>query len=328
MTRIALVAGAIGLVLTVWVVGPRTIGGHLAAIGWWFAALLAVDALMTLCDAAAVHGLARGPGGPSYPRVVVAQVSGRAVNAVTPGGNLGEALKASLLAEHADAPRVVAAVLYAALTSFGVSLALISVGAPLTAVVLDLHGGLRVALVVAGVVAAAVLVTLIVLVRRGMLHALVWVAEKLHLVSHERRARWEDKLVEIDERLRGVRDPGRMRRATLFVVASKTLGWFSSWLIVAAAGYQLGLGELAALLSAGVVLGWLSTLVPMGLGIAEGGNYGLFSIIGAPPALGVSLALAKRVLQIVYAIIGFAVLAGYRVGERRDRASVVRGTAT
>jgi uncharacterized protein (TIRG00374 family) len=329
VTRIALVAGAIGLGLTVWVVGPSTIGGHLVAIGWWFAALLAVDATMTLCDAAAVHSLAGGPGGLSYPRVVVAQVAGRAVNAVTPGGNLGEALKASLLAEHGHAPRVVAAVLYVALTSFGVSLALISIGAPSTAVFLDLHGGLKVGLVVAGVIAAAVLITLVVLVRRGMLHALVWVAQKLRLVSKERRARWEDKLVEIDERLRGVRDPGRMRRATLFVLASKSLSWFSSWLIVAAAGYQLSLGELAALLSAGVVLGWLSTLVPMGLGIAEGGNYGLFSIIGAPPALGVSLALAKRVLQIVYSIIGFAVLAGYRVGQRRNgRSSVVRGTAT
>jgi uncharacterized protein (TIRG00374 family) len=318
VTRIALVAGTIGLGLTVWVVGPSTIGGHLAAIGWWFVALLAVDATMTLCDAAAVHSLAGGDGGPPYARVVVAQVAGRAVNAVTPGGNLGEALKASLLAEHGGAPRVVAAVMYCALTSFGISLSLIAIGAPLTAIFLDLHGGLRVGLVVAGAVAASLLIALVVLVRRGMLHALVWVAEKLRLVSHERRARWEDKLVEIDERLRGVRDPGRFRRATLFVLASKSLGWFSSWLIVAAAGYQLGLGELAAMLSAGVVLGWIATLVPMGLGIAEGGNYGLFSIIGAPPALGVSLALAKRVLQIVYAVIGFGVLAGYRVGARRS----------
>ena len=74
--------------------------------------------------------------------------------------------------------------------------------------------------------------------------------------------------------------------------------------------------ELLALLSAGIVLGWVSTLIPMGLGIAEGGNYGLFNLIGAPAALGVSLALAHRVMQILSAIVGFSVLGLYRVSTR------------
>lgn len=320
VTRVALVAGAVGLIATVWLVGPSTIAGHLRAIGWWFAALIAVDLAMTSCDAAAVHSLMR-PDDVPYGRVLIAQVSGRAVNAVTPGGNLGEALKASLLAEKSRGSHAVAAVMFCGLSSLCISLSMVAIGAPLTALLLDLHGALRLALLISGAAAAGVVVAIVLLVRRGMLESVGRFARRLRVVSARRLEKWTCKLAEVDEILSGASDPGARRRAALFVLASKTLGWFQTWLIVATAGYVLGVPELAAILSAGIVLGWISTIVPMGLGIAEGGNYGLFGIIGAPAALGVSLALARRVLQIFSAVIGFAVLGIYRLSTRRERAS-------
>lgn len=319
VTRLALLGGAIGLTATVWLVGPSTILGHLRAIGWWFAALIAVDLAMTCCDAAAVHSLIRADDGPSYGRVLVAQIAGRAVNAVTPGGNLGEALKASLLAEHGRGSLVVAAVLFCGLASLVISLATIAIGAPLTALLLDLHDGLRVVLLVAAAIAAAAVVAIVLLVRRGMLATFVGFASRLHIVSAKRRKRWAKKLGEVDATLSGQCDPPARKRATAFVLASKALGWFATWLICATAGYFLDVPELAALLSAGVVLGWISTLVPMGLGVAEGGNYGLFDVIGAPAALGVSLALARRVLQVFSAVIGFITLGAFRLNQRRAR---------
>ena len=63
--------------------------------------------------------------------------------------------------------------------------------------------------------------------------------------------------------------------------------------------------EFVGLISAGVVLGWLGSLVPMGLGVSESGSYGVFSLIGAPATVGVSLALAGRVRQIIIAGLGF-----------------------
>jgi hypothetical protein len=155
VTRIALVAGAIGLIATVWLVGPSTILSHLQKIGWWFAALIAIDLAKTCCDAAAVHALTRGDRAPPYGRVLIAQIAGRAVNAVTPGGNLGEALKASLLAEQTKGSRVVAAVMYCGLASLCISLTMIAIGAPLTAVLLDIHDGLRVGMLIAGAAAAS-----------------------------------------------------------------------------------------------------------------------------------------------------------------------------
>jgi uncharacterized protein (TIRG00374 family) len=319
VTRIALVAGAVGLIATVWLVGPSTIAGHLRAIGWWFAALIACDLAMTCLDAAAVHALTRGDKAPPYGRVLVAQIAGRAVNAVTPGGNLGEALKASLLAEQTRGSRIVAAVMYCGLTSLCISLIMVSIGAPLTALLLDVHGGIRIALLVSGLVAAGIVIAVITLVRRGMLASVAKLARKLRVLSKKRLEKWQAKLGEVDEILSGTGHPGARKRATLFVLASKTLGWFETWLIVATAGYFLDLPELAALLSAGIVLGWISTIIPMGLGVAEGGNYGLFGLIGAPAALGVSLALARRVLQILSAVIGFATLGIYRLTTRKTR---------
>ena len=319
VTRIALIAGTVGWVATVYLVGPRTIYGQLRAIGGWFAALIAVGIGMTSLDAAAVYTLTKGPGAPPYSRVFIAQLAGSAVNAVTPGGNLGEVLKASILAEQTKGARVIGAVMYCGLSSLCISLVMIAIGAPLTAILMDLRDGIRLAMIAGGLVAAGVVIVVVVLVKRGMLRSVIGLAGRLRLVSAKRRKKWEAKLAEIDERISGTGDPRGRRRATLFVLLSKLLGWFSTWIIVATAGYMLDVPELAALLSAGTLLGWLSTLVPMGLGIAEGGNYGLFKLIGAPASLGVSLALAHRVLQVFAAIIGFTVLGLYRLSQRTAR---------
>ena len=83
-------------------------------------------------------------------------------------------------------------------------------------------------------------------------------------------------------------------------------------------GRMAGLGWLISLV-AGVVLGWISTIIPMGLGISEGSTAALFALIGAPSALGVALALARRVNQVVFALLGFAILTLDRVASRVHR---------
>jgi len=64
----------------------------------------------------------------------------------------------------------------------------------------------------------------------------------------------------------------------------------------------------------------MSTLVPMGVGISEGGNYTLFRALGENPARGVTLVLARRVTLIVYAGIGLVlVTASETVKRARER---------
>ncbi len=315
--RLALLIGLAGMIATIIVVGPRTLAGHLRAIGPWFALLVALDVGATAIDATALHALVVKDRAPSWRRVVVAQLAGRAVNAVTPGGGLGEALKASLLAEHGRGTRMVAAVMACGLINFGLALATIGVGAPLTVVWLGVDGGARVALVVASGVAIALLLGMVVLVRRGMLAGLADAARAVHVISRTRHTRWAKRLAAIDTQLAHLRKAPGWRRALICLAAAKLVGWSTTWIAVAAAGYRLAPAEFVGLISAGVVLGWLGSLVPMGLGVSESGSYGVFSLIGAPATVGVSLALAGRVRQIIIAGLGFGTLGVVRLVDRR-----------
>lgn len=314
VSRISLMIALVAFVATIWAVGPRQLIAHLRAIGWWFVAILALEAVITAFDALAIHRVAAEKGQPRYGKVLFAQIAGRAVNLVTPASTLGEATKASILTQSMGTSRAVSAVLYIALVSGVFQLAVIAIGAPLTALLLPLPTGLRIGLIATAVVAAALAITIAVLVRRGMLSSLVSAGARLHLVSKRRRESWRTRLAKIDDRLRGVEGEGR-KIAIGYVIASKFLTWMSIWLILAATGYYASVGEIAALLSAGVVIGWIATIVPMGVGVTESGNYALFHALGAPPAVGVALAVVRRITHLVFAGIGFVLLAVWRASE-------------
>jgi uncharacterized membrane protein YbhN (UPF0104 family) len=167
-------------------------------------------------------------------------------------------------------------------------------------------------LLVGAVIAAAAGTAIYLLLRRGMMTTLTNTLSRLRLISRERRDRWNKTLDEVDRRLRG-QDVQHKRRAFACICASQALQKTLGFLVIYAAGYTLSPGQFLALASAGVLLGWISTIVPMGLGILEGGNVALFSLIGAPASLGLALSLSRRVNHIVFAAIGFVVLTGDRV---------------
>jgi len=312
------VLGLVALVITVWKVGVGTLASHLETIGPWFGVLLAIEAIATLIDAGAVYLLARGPDAPSYRKVCVAQFAGRAVNSVTPGGNLGEALKVSLLARTCSMPRIIAAVMFATLYAFVISLGIVAAGAITTALLFPLPIAGEVALVAAGLVIGGVAVGLVLLIRRGMLCSLARVGRRLHLISAARHDRWHAQLEDLDARLRGELGGAPRRGAIALLVTSQLLLRVVFWVTILAIGYSLGAAQLIAVLSAGILLTWIANVVPMGVGLSEGGNGVLFAAMGAPPSIGVALALARRVNQIVFAAFGFSVLAADRIANHVD----------
>src|SRR5213075_1927580 len=91
VTRVSLAIGIVALSITVWLVGPRLLLVQLANIGWFFVALVVLELATSVCDATAIYFMADGKGRPSWRACVVAQVAGRGINSITPGGNLGEA---------------------------------------------------------------------------------------------------------------------------------------------------------------------------------------------------------------------------------------------
>ena len=315
LTRITLVVGIGALIATVWIVGPHVIVEHLRTIGWFFLVILALEIISSVCDATAVYYMAQGPGAPRWREAVVAQLAGRGVNSVTPGGNLGEALKVGLLSERCSPKRIIAAVMFVSLMIGVISFAFIAIGSAATAFLFDVPPIGIAALLVGSAVAAGAGVGLYLLLRRGLLTSLTGTLARVRIISKTRRDNWNKTLGEVDKRLRG-QDVEHRRRALVFIFASQTLQKTLGFLVVYAAGYTLSPGQFLALASAGVLLGWVSTIVPMGLGIHEGGNVALFSLIGAPPSLGLALSLSRRVNQIVFATIGFIVLTTDRMGSR------------
>jgi uncharacterized protein (TIRG00374 family) len=315
VTRISIVIGIIALVVTVWIVGPHALMVELRKIGWFLAALILLEIITSLCDATALYFMADGPGRPSWRECVVAQIAGRGINSVTPGGNLGEAVKVGLLAQRCSPRRIVAAVMYVNLIALVINLGVIAVGSGATAFLFDLPHAAVVGLLVGAALAAVLAIGIMVLIKRGMLTTLSNALSYLHIISKKRRKSWNNTLEEVDRRLRG-QDSAHARRAVTFIAISQLGQKAVTYATVLAAGYVLSPGQFLALCSAGVLLGWISTIIPMGLGISEGGNVALFTLIGAPASLGLALALARRVNQIAFGVLGFLILTADRVATR------------
>lgn len=312
---ITTVLAVVGVTVMIWTVGPGVLWAELRTIGIWFALIFAFELAITACDAAALRdflGLSQRGNLVPYPAVVRAQTAGRAINLVTPFGSIGEGTKATMLLRHAPVSRVVAGVVRVNVVSLLISFTLVSIGAPMSALALDLPRGVEIALYIAGGMAAAAAVGLVLLVRRGLAHTFAQIAGGVRLLSRARRERWQSTLEDIDKRLRISKSKklrARLRGGAGWVLLSRSLGWISMWVILVATGNPVGLDFMAVVVTAGVAIAWIASIAPLGLGVTEGANYALFRALGEDPALGVVMVVARRVVTVAYVIVGLAVVA-------------------
>jgi hypothetical protein len=101
--------------------------------------------------------------------------------------------------------------------------------------------------------------------------------------------------------------------------------------VLAGTGHLVGVGTMAALATAGLVISWSSMIVPMGLGLSDGGTAALFVALGASPSLGVTVVLGQRVTQLLYAafgltLLGAPALAGSRLAHASGASSITAST--
>lgn len=307
-----LIAGAIAVVLlvvTILQVGPRTLARELVAIGWWFAALIALEIIAALCDALAISGFI-GPAPPrsSFARVLEAQVVGRAINLVTPLASVGEATKATMLMRDTDSTRAAAAIGRFGLSYVILNLGMIVVGAPICAATLDLPAWLERTLWIGTGVSLVIAVAAAAWVQAGLLASAVALLRRLRLVSAARAEAWTERGARFDDDLRGA---GGLRSwwPALFAAVSKLLQWLAAWIVLYANGAAPPLDVMAALATAGTVVNILANIVPLGLGVAEGGTAAMMAALGQPASLGVTIALARRAIHLAYAGFGLALLA-------------------
>jgi uncharacterized membrane protein YbhN (UPF0104 family) len=310
VTALSIVIAVIAFAVTLWYVGVSAIVHQIRDVGGWFVVVIAIEIVVTACDAAALSTfVGKDPPRPGYLGVVRAQVVGRAINAVTPLASVGEGTKVTMLMARTPSTRAIAAVVRYNMAVLGVALASILIGAPVCAATLALPRWMEIALIAGAIAAVAILVAGALLIRRGMVRSLASGLARVRILPPARVATWQARLDRLDTLLRRKGDRLHERwRADAFVVASRSLSYLSTWVVLAATGHVEGLGTMAALATAGLLIGWISNVVPLGLGVAEGGNAALFAALGEDPALGVTVTLARRVIQLLYAALGLVLV--------------------
>lgn len=351
VTRISLGLAVPALVLTIWDIGLRTIAKYFWGIGWWWIAVVILEIAITSLDAVAIRAfLSPEQGQVRLRSAVLSQLAGRAVNAVTPTGNLGEAVKVSVLVDHVSESRAVSTILLYNVVSFSVELMIVAVAAPIMVMLIPMPPSLRWLMIVTCAVCFVIAILLYTLVRRGVLESVaraatrIWVPGLAHvrgwiwksrtpsryLLSQARYEGWRDRLRAVDSKMHlssGARARDRWLGVAA-VTASRLTSMSLSLLILHAVGESITLGFVAAYTVGGFIIYMMSALVPMGVGISEGGNYALFRALGENPARGVTLVLARRVTLIMYAGIGLVLVTASETVKRARERQVERASAS
>ena len=307
-----LLVGATGLGFAIDQLGTDGMSRVLAT-GWWFALIALIDLVGTLFDALGIYAFIRPKQEVSYWAVFAAQSSGLAVNRLTPGNSLGEPVKVTMLRTHAvPTSLAVSAVVMFNLVTMYVGIAVIVIGVPITAVLIDLPHEVTIVVWGATALLVAVAVAVIFILRRGAVSTLIGMISSIRFLSRERAARWRKKIVDIDARLRDLlgstRESG-LRLGIVGVAGSRVLNWAGTMAVMHAADIPMRPSLVIAALSVGVIVTWASNIVPLGLGIADGANFVLYSVLGATPDAGLVFTMINRLRIVVLALIGLAIMA-------------------
>jgi len=302
----AVAIGVVALIFLVRSTGWAVLSSALARIGAWFAVIAVIDVCAILCDAGALHAFANAHHRISYPRVFSAQASGVAINRLTPGNALGEPLKVTMLIGELPRSAAVSSVVMFNVATSWVAIATIVLGAPIALLALDLPGRAQIAVGIASVVLIGFAVTLAVIVRRGAFGVIIRGLRRLRVISLVRAARWQTAVVAVDT---DIREIGRTPRAIFFVIGSRLFYTLGTILLMYAVGLPLTAALVLAQISVGLLITWISNIIPLGIGIADGSNYALYGALGATGPLGLVFTMVNRARVCVLALIGLSILA-------------------
>jgi hypothetical protein len=236
--------------------------------------------------------------------VFAAQASGVAINRLTPGNALGEPIKVTMLLGELPKSVAVSSVVMFNIATSWIAIAVIVLGIPLTLLSLDLPPRMAIAVWIAAGVLAAFALALVVIVRRGAIGVVIAGARRMRLVSAARAERWRAAVGGIDAQIKHVGS----RRAFAFVIGSRLLYSAGSLVLIAAAGIPLTVPLAFATVSVGILISWISNVVPLGVGLADGGNYALYGALGATGGAGLLFTMVNRARVILLALLGLSVM--------------------
>jgi len=323
LRAVALVGGAGAFALMVNKLGWSGVTHVLVETGWWFLVIAAIDVGSALCDAVAICALASQHARVPFGRAVAAQLGGVAINRLTPGNALGEPVKISLLVERIPRDSAVSTILMFDASATIVAIVAIVAGIPITLAFVDLPANIAIAAWLGAAVLVLFMFLMLFLVRRGPVVFGIGALRHLRLISAERCARWKANTAHIDEMVRELGTTRSSRIGIAFLFGSRVLNWVGTVVMLYAAGLPITIPMVIGLLSVGALITYIAHIVPLGIGLAEGGNYLLYRALGAPGLAGLDFTTVYRARTCVLSAIGLAVLAITSYRDRRRRGTVI-----
>jgi glycosyltransferase 2 family protein len=232
-------------------------------------------------------------------RLAQLRQAGEAFNSLLPSGYIGgEPLKAKLLSKWVPVHEATSSVLIAkAAQSIGlvffVGLGLTMGFEPKT---LTEHPQPLMALIV---LAGGIFVFTLLLTRRSFSRCGAWLHK---LTGHPWLKKQEEKFMALDDSIGAFYREGKLRflGSALWHTAGWLIGALEVAIIFRLIGHAVSWQEawfIGAMAQLGSVIGLFA---PAGIGLYEGGHYLAASALGLPPALGVSVALIRRVREIFW----------------------------
>jgi uncharacterized protein (TIRG00374 family) len=321
---VALVIGVIAFALMAYKLGWSGLTQVLVHTGWWFLVIAAIDVGSALCDAAAIKAMASEHARVPYSRCIAAQLGGVAINRLTPGNALGEPLKIGILLEHIPRDSAVSTILMFDAGATVIAIAGIVLGSLVTLAVVDLPPSMATAAWIGAAALVIVLVGLFVLIRRGPVRLGIGALRRLRLISEARCAKWRRATAHIDEMVRELGTTRSSRIGLAFLFGSRFFNWVGTIVMLYAAGLPLSAPMIVGVLSVGQLITHVSHIVPLGIGIGEGGNYLLYKALGAPGLDGIAFTMVYRARTCVLSAIGLTVLGITSFRDRRRRGTVAR----
>lgn len=316
---VALLVGAIAFAIMANQLGWSGVTDVLVETGWWFLAIAAIDVASAMSDGGAIKLLASAHANVPYLRACAAQLGGVGINRLTPGNALGEPVKVAVLVEKIPRDSAVSTILMFDAGATLVAIVVIVLGIPITLAFAELPRELAALAWLGAGVLVAVVVLLLVLVRRGPVGIAVRTLRRLRIVSAERAARWQQASTQIDAMVRELGTTRSSRLALCCLVGSRALNWAGTIVMLYAAGLPLDAPLVIGILTVGALITWVSHVVPLGLGIHDGGNYLLYRALGAPGLAGLDFTMVYRARTVLISAIGLSVLAITSYRDRRRR---------
>lgn len=284
----------------------------LAHVGWGFIAIFVLYFVGFAIDAYAWQ--IATPGVPNdlpwLYRFFQVRLAGEAFNTVTPTASMGgEAVKAIMLKNHYGVSyRDGTASLILAKTMIVAGLvAFLMIGFVLVWTSPKLDGGYKM-LSGAGLVAFAIGVILFVVIQRFKITSLAGTALG--------RSRWFRKINDVLHHLHEVEDrlvdfytrqPGRLISVFTLSFLNWVLGIFEIWLVMDLIGNPISITDCWIIETVAQLVRSATFFIPASLGAQEGAFMLVGAAITGQPSFGLTVALARRIREIVWSIWGLAV---------------------